>query len=416
MRRFLLAWILGAVLAPLAAAAQAPLAPAQPPAKRVEPRPETKPELPSPEFQRYLETLWPKAQARGVSRETFDLALKGVTPDPKIAAATQKQSEFAQPIWAYLDGAVTAGRIQRGGELARQWAPTLEAIERAYGVPRQIVLAAWGMESNFGAFSGRVNVIRALATLAFARHRGGYFERELLAALAMIEQDHIRPSEMLGSWAGAMGQTQFMPSSFLAYAVDGDGDGKRDIWASVPDALASIANFLKRHGWKDGLPWGFEVALPQGFDYGDHRRGFADWAALGARRVDGDPMPRSGEGLLFVPAGARGPAFLLSENFFVIKSYNTSDAYALALGHLGDRIAGGPAIQGAWPKGQPMLSRDERIELQQRLAERGHYAGDADGRVGFKTRDAVRLFQRERGLLADGHGDAALLKELRASR
>jgi peptidoglycan lytic transglycosylase B len=418
MRRILLVWTCCAALLPVAgAAAQGPAV--QPPraAPKTEAKaPDTKLEAPSPEFLRFLETLWPKAQARGISRETFDLAFKGVTPDPKIAAVTQKQSEFAQPIWAYLDGAITAARLQRGRDLAQQWAPTLDAVESAYGVPRSIVLAAWGMESNFGGFSGRISVIRALATLAFARHRGGYFEKELIAALEMIELDHIRPSEMLGSWAGAMGQTQFMPSSFLAYAVDGDGDGKRDIWTSVPDALASIANFLKRHGWKAGLPWGFEIALPDGFDYQLHRRSFADWAALGARRVDREPMPRSGEGLLFVPAGARGPAFLLSDNFFVIKSYNTSDAYALALGHLGDRIAGGSAIQGVWPRGEPLLSRDERIELQKRLAERGHYAGDADGRVGFKTRDAVRQFQLERGLLADGHGDPAVLKELRASR
>jgi hypothetical protein len=232
----------------------------------------------------------------------------------------------------------------------------------------------------------------------------------------MIEKDHVRPAEMLGSWAGAMGQTQFMPSSFLAYAADGDGDGRRDIWASVPDVLASIANFLKEHGWKPGLPWGFEVALPEGFDYAVHRRGFAEWAAAGVKRQDGAEMPRAGEGLLFLPAGARGPAFLLSENFFVIKAYNTSDSYALAVGHLGDRILGAGAVRGAWPKGEAMLGRDERVEVQKRLAERGLLDGDADGRIGFKTRDAVRRFQLNRGLLPDGHADGALLKELRAAR
>ena len=289
MRTVFLAAVIGTVLAVPAALAQGgPAAQAQAPEGKaaVQPKPAAKPavnaaskpaldsaakpmpqpEAPSPEFARYLESLWPKAQARGVSRATFDFAFRGVTPDPKIAAVTGKQSEFVQPIWGYLESAVSGVRIQRGGEAARQWAAILDAVEAFYGVPKGVVLAAWGMESNFGGFTGKTYVIRALATLAFARHRGGYFEKELIAALEMIEKDHVRPAEMLGSWAGAMGQTQFMPSSFLAYAADGDGDGKRDIWGSVPDVLASIANFLKEHGWKPGLPWGFEVALPEGFD------------------------------------------------------------------------------------------------------------------------------------------------------
>src|SRR5829696_6950650 len=395
MRRTLLVWTCCAALLPAAgAAAQGAAVQAPRPAPKIEAKtPDTKLEAPSPEFARHLESLWPKAQARGVSRATFDLAFQGVTPDPKVAVVGRAQSEFAQ-----------------------QWAATLDAVEAFYGVPRSVVLAAWGMESNFGGYTGKTSVIRALATLAFHRQRAGYFERELIAALEMIEKDHIRPAEMLGSWAGAMGQTQFMPSSFLAYAADGDGDGRRDIWASVPDALASIANFLKEHGWKPGLPWGFEVVLPEGFDYAVHRRGFAEWTTAGVRRVDGAEMPRAGEGLLFLPTGARGPAFLLSENFVVIKAYNTSDSYALAVGHLGDRILGGGPIRGAWPKEAPPLSRDERVEIQRRLSKRGLLDGDADGRIGFKTRDAVRRFQLDRGLLPDGHADPAVLKELRASR
>ncbi|HEX8165785.1 MAG TPA: lytic murein transglycosylase [Beijerinckiaceae bacterium] len=417
MRIILLAAVIGAALtAP--ALAQGSLAAPAPPAKapRSEATDTAAKEASSPEFARYLESLWLKAEARAISRATFDLAFKNLIPDPKIAAVTRAQSEFVTPIWAYLDGAVSAARLKRGAEAARQWGETLDAIEAATGVPKAVVLGAWGMESNFGGFTGKTPVIRALATLAFARHRAGYFERELIAALEMIEKDHVRPAEMLGSWAGAMGQTQFMPSSFLAYAADGDGDGKRDIWTSVPDVLASIANFLKEHGWKPGLPWGFEVALPEGFDYAVHRRGFAEWAAAGVRRMDGAEMPRSGEGLLFLPAGARGPAFLLSENFFVIKAYNTSDSYALAVGHLGDRILGGPPVQGAWPRAEPMLGRDERVELQKRLAERGLLDGDADGRIGFKTRDAVRRFQLDRGLVPDGHADPGVLAALRAAR
>jgi membrane-bound lytic murein transglycosylase B len=278
------------------------------------------------------------------------------------------------------------------------------------------VLGVWGMETNFGSFTGSIYAVRALATLAYTGYRGDFFKEELLTALQILEGDHIDRNKMLGSWAGAMGQTQFMPSSFMKYAVDGNRDGVRDIWASVPDALASTANYLREHGWQPGLPWGFEVRIPQGFDFRNLRQNFAGWQAVGLRRMDGKAMPRSGEATLFLPGGASGPAFLVTDNYNVIKSYNSSDAYAMGVAYLGDRLMGGLPIQGAWPKDEPMLDKDQRQEIQKRLAGLGFYEGEADGKFGSKTRDAVRNFQLRRGLTPDGYADLAVLRELRAAR
>jgi membrane-bound lytic murein transglycosylase B len=369
------------------------------------------------DFRRFVESLWPEAQARGVLRATFDGAFRGVTPDPKIVALTKTQSEFVRPIWDYVNGAISAQRLERGRQLAAQWAQTLEAAERSYGVPRSAILGIWGMETNFGSFAGSIYVVRALSTLAYTGYRGDFFRNELLIALQILEQDHIERETMVGSWAGAMGQTQFMPSSFMKFAVDGNRDGKRDIWNSVPDAIASTANYLRQQGWQPGLPWGFEVELPDGFDFRNLRHGFASWAGLGLRRVDGRPLPPNGEATLFLPGGAKGPAFLITDNYLVIKTYNSSDAYALGVAHLGDRLMGGASIRGRWPADEPMLDKDQRVELQRRLAALGLYAGEADGRLGSLTRDAVRNFQLRRGLVADGYANLAVLRELRlASR
>jgi membrane-bound lytic murein transglycosylase B len=368
------------------------------------------------DFRRFVENLWPDAKARRVSRETFDAAFRGVAPDPKIIALTKKQSEFVQPIWGYLAGAVGGARLSRGREVAERWSAQLDRIERTYGVPRSVVLGIWGMETNFGSFTGSMPVIQSLATLAYTRYRGDFFRNELLVALEMIEQGHVEPAALRGSWAGAMGHTQFMPTSFMQHAVDGDGDGRRDIWSSPADALASTANYLRNHGWQPGLPWGFEVALPEGFDYRNVRQGFAAWSRLGVSRADRQPMPRSGEAMLFLPAGARGPAFLVTENYNAIKAYNSSDAYALGVAHLGDLILGGAAIAGEWPKSDPQLGQIERVEVQKRLATLGHYFGEADGKFGSKTREAVREFQLARGLLPDGYADPAVLKALRGPR
>jgi len=368
------------------------------------------------DFRRFVEGLWSEAKARGVSRATFDDAFRGVAPDAKIIALTKKQSEFVRPIWDYIAGAVSAQRLERGRRLAAEWSDTLAAVEHAYGVPRAVVLGVWGMESNFGGFVGNVSTIRALATLAYGRYRGEFFRDELLAALQILQQDHIDRLDMVGSWAGAMGQTQFMPSSFLKYAVDGNRDGRRDIWNSVPDALASTANYLRQQGWEPGLPWGFEVELPDGFDFRNFRQGFGSWSKLGLRRIDGKALPRTGEATLYLPGGAGGPAFLLTDNFAVIKAYNSSDAYAMGVAHLGDRLLGGKPIQGDWPVNQAQLDKEQRQELQTRLVSLGLYVGEADGKFGSKTREAVRNFQLRRGLVPDGYADPSVLRELRAAR
>ena len=368
------------------------------------------------DFQRFVESLWPEAAARGVSRATFDEAFRGVAPDPKIIALTKKQSEFVQPIWEYINGAVSSQRLERGRQIAAHYADTLAAVERAYGVPRSVVLGVWGMETNFGSFTGSIYAVRALATLAYTRYRGDFFREELLTALQILESNHVDRASMLGSWAGAMGQTQFMPSSFVKYAVDGNRDGRRDIWNSVPDALASTANYLRQQGWQPDLPWGFEVELPEGFDFRHLRHGFASWQSLGLRRLDGGAFPRSGEATLYLPGGARGPAFLVTDNYNVIKTYNSSDAYAMGVAHLGDRLMGGGPIRGDWPSDEPQLDKDQRQEVQRRLAGLGLYSGETDGKLGSKTREAVREFQLRRGLLADGYANVAVLRELRAAR
>lgn len=367
------------------------------------------------DFRRFVEGLWPEAKARGVSRATFDAAFRGVTPDPKIVALTKKQSEFVRPIWDYVNGAISQARLDRGRDAAREWAQTLERIERTSGVPRSVVLGVWGMETNFGSFTGSMYAVRSLATLAYERYRGDFFRGELLTALEMMEQGVARDT-LNGSWAGAMGHTQFMPSSYMKFAVDGNGDGARDIWSSIPDALASTANYLKQHGWQAGLPWGFEVELPESFDFRNLSQSFSTWGSLGLRRVDGKAMPRSGEATLFLPGGAGGPAFLVTANYDVIKAYNSSDAYALGVAYLGDRLLGGAPIQGAWPVNEPTLGSAERTEVQRRLAALGFYQGETDGKFGSKTRAAVRAFQLQRGLTADGYADVALLRQLREAR
>lgn len=367
-------------------------------------------------FDPFLRTLWPLAQARGVSRTTFDLAFAGVTPDPAIVALTKKQSEFIAPIWTYLNSATGGTRIPRGRNAAATHAGTLQQIEARYGVPKEIVLGIWGMETNYGSFKGDKDTIRSLATLARIRYRGDFFRDELLTALELIEKGHVERGELRGSWAGAMGHTQFMPSSYKKYAVDFTGDGHADIWTSTSDALASTANYLKGYGWVTGLPWGLEVSLPQDFDHRLGKASFASFQAAGVRRADGGALPRSGEARLFFPAGHRGPAMLLTENFDVIKKYNSSDAYALAVGHLGDRIMDRPAIRADWPVQAPRLDKAGTQDVQRRLKALGLYDHDADGRIGTGTREAVRQYQLRAGMIADGWPTPDLLARMRAGR
>ena len=358
--------------------------------------------------------LWPEAARRGVSRATFDAAFAGLVPDPSVAAMTRRQPEFVKPIGAYLAAQVTASRVAAGQAMLARWSRDLDAIERRYAVPRAIVVAVWGMETGYGAASaGSKDVIRSMATLAAMDYRPELYRAQLLAALSMLQDGNIGRAELRGSWAGAMGLPQFMPSSFLTYAVDGDGDGRRDIWTSVPDALASIANFIHGQGWQEGRPWGCEVKLPRGFDDGVSRASPAEWTARGVARADGAPLSGDGELTLFYPAGAGGPAFLVTPNFEVLKTYNFSDAYVLGVGQLADRMAGGRAISAAWP-GDPPMSRDDRIALQARLVALGYAVDNREGRISLALRDVIRSAQRTVGLVADGHPTVRLLEALRA--
>jgi lytic murein transglycosylase len=365
-------------------------------------------------FAKFLAGLRTDAAARGVSAATFEAAFRDVKrPDPAILARTRKQSEFNRPVWDYLVGGVTPGRIARGQARIAGLTPTLRAITQRYGVPQAVLLSIWGIESDFGASAGSTSTIRALATLAEAGHRGSLFRNELLDALTILERGDVTPAAMSGSWAGAMGQVQFLPSTYLAHAVDFDGDGRRDIWRSDADALASIAAYLKDLGWNPTLSWGYEVRLPEGFDLTRYAGDLSDFAARGVRRTDGGGLPRSGRASLFLPGGLGGPAFLLTDNFEVIRGYNTSDSYALAVGHLADRLDGGAPLAAPWPTGAPRLDSAGIKALQTGLAARGFYQGETDGRAGPKLREAVRRYQIDRGLPADGYATPALLTLLK---
>ncbi|MGL4439330.1 MAG: lytic murein transglycosylase [Bosea sp. (in: a-proteobacteria)] len=366
-------------------------------------------------FQRFIQNLWPLAQARGISRATFDAAFRGLTPDASIIALTKKQSEFVAPIWTYLTNAVGGSRVARGQAVMQNNASALASIEQTYGVPKEIVVGIWGMETGYGSFKGDKDVIRSLTTLAAARYRGDFFRDELLTALEMLEKGLAERTDMRGSWAGAMGHTQFMPSSYMKHAV-GFGGGHADVWDKPADALASTANYLKSFGWTPGLPWGVEVALPEGYSYALLRGSFTAFAQAGVTRSNGARLPSSGEARLFFPAGHTGPVFLLTANFDVIKTYNSSDAYAMGVGHLGDRIAGRAAIQGNWPVSAPRLTKPQVQQVQRRLKALGLYAGDGDGRVGSGTREAVRQFQSRNGIIPDGYPTPALLARMTSGR
>ncbi len=371
-------------------------------------------------FPAFVESLWPAAQARGVTRDTFERAFAGMTPDPSLSTQTAKQAEFVKPVWSYLSGALTAQRIANGQARARELGPLLTNIEAKWGADLYVVLAIWGMETSYGAFTGNKNVVRALATLAFAGERVDFFKEELLTALQILQQGHVAASEMTGSWAGAMGQTQFMPSSFQKFAVDYDGDGHKNIWTNIPDALASTANYLSQHGWTRGMTWGYEVALPQGFDVSRHdpqtMLAFSQWASMGVRRADGQAMPTGGEGALLLPAGVRGPAFLVTTNFRVIRAYNNSAAYMLGVALLSDRIAGGGPLAGRWPTADKPLSTTHAMDIQRHLHRLGYPVGKVDGRIGEQVQSAIRAYQRKSGMVADGYATHALLEQMKKTR
>jgi membrane-bound lytic murein transglycosylase B len=363
-------------------------------------------------FAAFAAELWPDAQAKGITRPNFDLAFKGVTPDPRVIAATKRQPEYGKPVGAYVNDAVSSGRIARGERKAKEWAKTFDAVEKKFGVERSVLISLWGMESDYGAEKDRWDVFRSLATLAYVRYRHPYFRNELIVAMRIMQDGPFARDKMVSSWAGAMGQTQFMPSNVVDYAIDFSGDGKSDIWTNVPDVLGSTGNYLHKGNWKYGLPWGFEVSVPNGFDYMRSRDSFAGWTKLGVRRADGKPFPAAGDGILFFPSGAKGPGFIATENYAVLKEYNNSDAYAIAVGHLADRLNGGPPIKAAWPADDRPLSRDARIALQKKLSELGYQVKDFEGHIDFDLRDNIRAEQLKLGMLPDGNPTAAFMDRL----
>ena len=363
-------------------------------------------------FATFAAELWTDAQAKGITRTTFDLALKGVTPDQRVIAATKRQPEYGKPVGDYVNAIVSNRRMADGQLKAREWAKTFDAVEKKYQVDRWVLLSLWGMESDFGAERDRWDVFRSLATLAYVKYRHPYFRNELIVAMRIMQDNHFTRDKMVSSWAGAMGQSQFMPSNFVDYATDFSGDGRVDIWSNVPDVLGSTANYLHKWKWNSALPWGFEVTVPNGFDYMRSRAAFAEWQTLGVRRADGKPFPASGDGILFFPSGAGGPGFIVTENFDVLKEYNNSDAYAIAVGHLADRMHGGGLIKAAWPKDDRQLSRDARIALQRKLSALGYKVNEFEGHIDFDLRDNIRAEQKKLGMLPDGHPTTLLLDKL----
>ena len=342
-----------------------------------------------------------------------------LSPDPKTLELVNKQSEFVKPMWEYLDSAVSSSRVRKGRAMLNKHRDTLDVIARRYEVDPEVVVAIWGMETSYGGYMGSHNAVRTAATLACASNRrNDFWSEQFVTAMKIAQAGHVPLDSMRSSWGAAMGHTQFIPTSWEAYAADYDGDGKRDIWRSIPDALASTANYLARHGWRYQQTWGYEVVLPDGFDHSladrDRTRTLSEWSRLGVRRANGRDWPRpSDPAYLLVPAGASGPAFLMLRNFDVIKRYNNADAYALAVGHLADRIIGAGPIRQSWPRDARPLTRTQARELQSLLTRSGFSTGGIDGRIGPKTQAAIRAYQRNRGSVADGFASTELLTELR---
>jgi len=370
-------------------------------------------------FHACLEQIWPLAARRGVSRAIFTAYTASLTPDLRIMDLLDNQPEFTKSFWDYLDILVNDARLQRGREILQQYKATFDAAEKAYGVDRNIIAAIWGVESNYGTMGGDRPVIRSTATLACVGRRQDYFREEFLSTLEILQRGDVKPDRLVGSWAGAFGPTQFMPTSFKKYAVDFDRDGHRDVVDSVPDVIASTANNLKTDGWMKGQSWGYEVVVPATFNFmlADRKRlmTIREWERHGITRPGGKPFPRPNDrAFLLVPAGVQGPGFLMLPNFSVIMKYNPAEAYALAIGHLADRLRGGEPFAQDWPRYERVLSRAERLELQQLLARHGYNVGEPDGQLGSKTREAIRDFQARTGQVPDGFASVIVLDKLRA--
>lgn len=376
-------------------------------------------------FARWLKAFRVEALAEGVSPQTFDAAFAGVQVVDRVTEANDSQPEFSRPFWAYLDGAAGPARVERGLTRQSEQTALLRSIAQSYGVDASVIAAIWGLESNYGAILGDYDVIAALATLAYDSRRTDYGRAQLLGALQILDRGYANKAQLKGSWAGAMGQTQFIPTTYLSYAVDHDGDGRRDVWSNYGDVFASTANYLSKSGWTLGRPWGFEVTLPDGFAYAEadlsEKRSTAYWARSGVRRPDGETLTRdasllNSQSSIIVPTGAGGPAFIVFDNFRAILRYNNSTAYALGVGMLADALSGDPfELVRDWPRGETPLSRTERVALQEALARRGFNPGDADGILGARTRAAIRAFQKTQGMPQDGYATHEILRRLTAS-
>jgi lytic murein transglycosylase len=369
------------------------------------------------DFRACLDGLRSQAAAKGVSGATYDAVTRGVRPDMEVLELMNNQPEFKTPIWDYLGFLVDEERVEDGRAAMRRHAQALAQAEARFGVDRHIIAAVWGVESNFGKDIGRRPLVQSLATLSCVpNRRQGYFRGEFFATLKIIDDGHVRADRLTGSWAGAFGHTQFMPSTFLRLAVDLDGDGRRDVVDSVPDALGSTANFLKKAGWNNALPWGYEVRLSPGYAGASGRkdkRPISAWAAAGITRIDGRALSGDYAAGLLLPAGASGPAFLVTKNFDALYSYNAAESYGLAIAVLSDRLRGASGIRTPWPTDDPPLSRAERRELQRLLAARGYDVGEPDGRIGEKSRSAIKAVEQQVGMRPTGRAGGKVLAALR---
>lgn len=362
-------------------------------------------------FDAWLADFRRDAASQGISPRALS-ALDNVRYIERIIELDRHQPEFVRPIWEYLDGAVSRTRISNGQNRLDEHRQTALQMQQRYGVPAEIIVSIWGIESDYGRNFGSFSALSSFATLAYDGRRSEFARTELLAALRIIDSGEIAADEMIGSWAGAMGHTQFIPSSFESYAKDGDGDGRRDIWGSIPDVMASTANYLAQAGWQANQPWGIEVILPANFDFTQtDRRSSAEWSTQGIRAISGN-LPNFASAAVIVPAGAQGPAFMVGPNFNAILRYNNATSYALAVATLADAIMGRPGIQQSWPRDQVPLTRAQVRELQEALNNRGYNVGVADGIMGPNTRNGLRAFQRDQGLVPDGFATQSLLQTI----
>jgi membrane-bound lytic murein transglycosylase B len=372
-------------------------------------------------FQKWVRAFYPEAARAGITQQTYNAAFSGITePDPEVLRKAQYQPEFTTQIWDYLDSRVNPYTVRTGKEAEARNMRALQAIERHFGVDKDVLLAIWSMESNYGSILDKNEklhyVPQALATLAYADpKRAGYARKQLIAALKIIQSGDIKPSEMTGSWAGAMGHTQFIPTSYLLYGFDADGNGKRDIWNSVPDALATAANLLNKNGWQTGRTWGYEVIAPRNAAALEGKsKSIGEWEKLGFRRPGDKGFRYKDErATLKLPGGAGGPAFLMTKNFYVIKRYNSSDSYALGVGLLADRLAGYGGLVQSWPRPDGALDANEKFEIQTRLKALGYYSGEVDGNLGSGSKAAIMAFMQKAGLGGEPEPSKTLLQHLR---